>query len=148
MEPMNITVSQIAQLLAAKIYGPTGNLKVAEHNLIVYAFNASNALLITAIASAALFAFTTAVALGSIALFSRMVVQNELETRAHNSAADHCSPSSSSMAQSQIAHYFPLPPQQRVINICKYLGASHSTNWKEDQLNIFGYVIWKNTVPV
>src|SRR2546425_12060781 len=53
-------------------------LPVSKYNMLVNVFNASTVLLVAAVASAVLFAYTAAFVLGAIAIFARLTSEKEL----------------------------------------------------------------------
>lgn len=63
-------------------------LRVTKYNLLVTGFNASTALLVTAVVSSVLFSFQMAFVLGAIGLFTRILTERDLRNYAIPAAQD------------------------------------------------------------
>jgi hypothetical protein len=120
---------------------------VTKYNLLVSGFNTSTLLLIAAVASAVLFAYTAAFVLGAIAIFTRLTTERELHTYAippvNQEEPGH-------LAQLARVAMNVLGMDRRNLGnaILQRLGAGDVENWEENEIVFDVYPIWKNKAPI
>lgn len=135
---------------------------ITKYNLLATAFNASTVVLAVAVASAILFAYTAAVALGSIAIFVRLTTAKELSK--YTMPLDRTvrpqlvgPPKEGATIWQHVDAFVPdllrhhlgvMEPKEKEDNIFARLGANRPKDWVEDEHFVFDHAVWKNRVPV
>lgn len=116
-------------------------LPIAKYNCLAGAFNASTVLLVAAVASAILLSPAFAVVYGTIALAVRMTVEQELNR--------YSLPVGTEPNPVMGVLYRLITPDgtPREDYICQKVGTNRPKGWAENEVNIFGYSLWKNMLP-
>lgn len=154
--PIHITidqaVSKAAVLLMSGQTPPLSDdrqaqiLPAKKFNLLVDIFNGSTILLTVAVASAILFAYTMAVCLGAMALFSRWTAERELFCYAIPVNAEF-------VEGGAIQRVFMNTIGWGIRNnlseqILERLGCDPNPDWDENALIVFDHILWKNKVDM
>ena len=115
-------------------------LPATKYNLLVYAFNTSTVLLVAAVASAILFAFSTSMVLGSIALFTRFAVEKEIDR-------NYALPIQGGIEKMLTFSWRREAEGEREERILQKVG-QQVVGWNENAYEFDEWALWKNTVPV
>jgi len=115
------------------------HIETMKYNVLAVGFNLSTVLLTVAVASAILFAITTAFVWGSIGLFLRFVTEKEINTYAVQKQ-------NVNMAVLHLIGFGDT--DNRVLQIFAKCKMKPLKDWEENDVEICDYAFWKNRLPV
>ncbi len=138
-------------------------LPVTKYNTLVDIFHASTVLLVVAVVSAILFAYTTAFVFGSIALFTRATTLKEFEKYKTPRPAPEPNPPGERQGAVAFAYRILLDhlrdirlrhalnqstEDEKVGNIFEKMGFKRPEGWEEHAIFVFDHPIWMNKIPL
>jgi hypothetical protein len=123
-------------------------LPATKYNLLVTGFNISMLLLIGAIVSAVLFAYTAAFVLGAIALFTRSITVRELRTYAIPLPNQEEEPGHLAQLARVAMNVIGIERRNLGNAILQRLGVADVEGWHDDDIDFEGYPLWKKYAPI
>ncbi|HSX10986.1 MAG TPA: hypothetical protein VLF94_04650 [Chlamydiales bacterium] len=124
-------------------------LRVTKYNLLVTGFNASTALLVTAVVSSVLFSFQMAFVLGAIGLFTRILTEREIRNLRTYAIPAAGPADEGHMAVLARVAWNVIGGRAPVGNaILAQLGARQDADWEENEVIFDVYPLWKNRAPM